>query len=69
MDKWRVGSLYDHIDTFANSLGYENAAIAIKLAMVPWDSVSDRDAFINAITGELPVGNEGQNFVSGTKRG
>jgi len=69
LDKWRVGSLYDHIDTFANSLGYENAAIAIKLAMVPWDSTQDRDSFINAITGQLPIGNDGHNYVSGTQRG
>jgi hypothetical protein len=69
LDKWREGSLYDHIDVFANSLGYENAAIAIKLAMVPWDSIQDRNNFIHAITGDLPQGNDGRNYVSGTQRG
>lgn len=69
MDKWRVGSLYDHIDVFANSLGYENAAIAIKLAMIPWESVQDRNSFIHTITGDLPQGNDGRNYVSGTQRG
>jgi hypothetical protein len=68
MDKWREGSLYDHVDQFANSLGYENAAIAIQLAMVPWDSVEDRNAFIGALTGDSPKGNDGRNYVSGIQR-
>jgi len=68
VDKWREGSLYDHIDQFANSLGYENAAIAITLAMVPWESVEDRNNFIGALTGDSPKGNDGQNYVSGIPR-
>lgn len=69
MDKWREGSLYDHIDQFANSLGYENAAIAVSLAMIPWDSTEDRDNFIQAITGDFPKGNDGRNYISGIPRG
>jgi hypothetical protein len=68
MDKWREGTLYDNIDQFANSLGYENAAIAIHLAMIPWESTQDRNAFITAITGDSPKGNDGRNFISGTPR-
>ena len=49
---WLPGSLFDNIDKFANSLGYENAGIAIHLAMQPWESVEDRDSFIQAITGD-----------------
>lgn len=49
---WLPGSLFDNIDKFANSLGYENAGIAIHLAMQPWESVEDRDAFIQSITGD-----------------
>jgi hypothetical protein len=69
VDKWREGSLYDHIDQFANSLGYENAAIAVSLAMIPWESVEERNSFIQAITGDSPKGNDGRNYVSGIQRG
>jgi hypothetical protein len=68
VDKWREGSLYDHIDQFANSLGYENAAVAITLAMIPWDSIEDRNNFIGALTGDSPKGDSGQNYVSGIPR-
>jgi hypothetical protein len=69
VDKWREGSLYDHIDQFANSLGYENAAIAVSLAMIPWESIEERNSFIQAITGDSPKGNDGRNYVSGIQRG
>ena len=49
---WLPGSLFDNIDKFANSLGYQNAAIAIELAMQSWESPEDRNAFIYAITGD-----------------
>lgn len=65
MDKWLYGSLYDSVDKFANSLGYENAAIALQLALVPWDSPEERDAFISSITGEAPKGGETTNYISG----
>jgi hypothetical protein len=69
VDKWREGSLYDHIDQFANSLGYENAAIALSLAMISWDSIEDRNNFIQAITGDSPKGNDGRNYISGIQKG
>ena len=56
--EWSPGSLYDNVDKFANSLGYENAGIALTLAMVPWDSVDDRDAFIEVLTSEMPMGDK-----------
>jgi hypothetical protein len=34
MNQWQEGTIFDNIDKFANSLGYENASIAIPLAMV-----------------------------------
>ena len=49
---WLPGSLFDNVDKFANSLGYQNAAIAIELAMQSWESPEDRNAFIYAITGD-----------------
>lgn len=54
--KWMRGSLFDNIDKFANSLGYENAAIVMQLAMVPWDSPEERDIFIASITERSPQG-------------
>lgn len=50
------GSLFDNIDKFATSLGYENAGIALTLAMIPWESADDRDEFIEAITMDVPKG-------------
>jgi hypothetical protein len=60
--EWSPGSLYDNVDKFANSLGYENAGIALTLAMVPWDSVDDRDAFIEVLTSEMPMGDTKKKF-------
>ena len=40
------GSFFDNVDKFANSLGYQNAGIAIELAMIPWKSPEERDSFI-----------------------
>ena len=41
--QWMENGFFDHLDKFANSLGYENFAIAIPLAMVPWQSPEDRE--------------------------
>jgi hypothetical protein len=60
--EWSPGSLYDNVDKFANSLGYENAGIVLTLAMVPWDSVDDRDAFIEVLTSEMPMGDTKKKF-------
>lgn len=49
---WLPGSLFDNVDKFANSLGYQNAAIAIELAMQSWETPEERNAFIYAITGD-----------------
>lgn len=56
------GSLFDNIDKFASSLGFENASIAIPLAMIPWDTPEDRDAFIHSVTGDMPHGGETTSY-------
>lgn len=56
MREWAKGGFFDNVDTFASSLGYDNAGIALMLAMVPWQSVEDRDSFITAVTGQFPAG-------------
>lgn len=60
---WMPGSLFDNIDKFANSLGYQNAAIALELAMMPWKSPEERDAFIVGITGEDVKGGTEKNYI------
>lgn len=56
------GSLFDSIDKFANSLGYENAGIAIQLALVPWETPDERDLFIQAITGDDVQGGKEKTY-------
>jgi hypothetical protein len=53
---WVKGSIYDNIDVLSNSLGYENASIVMQLAMVPWDSPEERDAFVASIIENSPQG-------------
>jgi hypothetical protein len=69
MTQWTEGTLFDNIDKFAHSLGYENANIAITLGMVPWQSVADRDSFIRAITGQDPQGGDGNYLSDINKKG
>jgi hypothetical protein len=57
------GSLFDNIDKFANSLGYQNAAIALELAMLPWKSPEERDAFIVGLTNEDVKGGTENNYI------
>jgi len=60
---WMPGSLFDNIDKFANSLGYQNAGIIMELSMMSWSSPEDRDAFITGITGEDPQGGTEKNYI------
>jgi hypothetical protein len=69
MSQWVEGTVFDNIDKFANSLGYENAGIVIPLSMVPWASTSDRDAFIRALTDTDPAGGDGNLLSNIMKKG
>lgn len=60
---WLPGSLFDNIDKFANSLGYQNAAIVMELAMMSWPSPEERDAFIVGITGQDAQGGTEKNYI------
>jgi hypothetical protein len=60
---WLPGSLFDNIDKFANSLGYQNASIAMELAMMSWPSPEERDAFILSITGQEAQGGTEKNYI------
>ena len=61
---WLPGSLFDNIDKFANSLGYQNAGIAMELAMISWKSPEERDAFILGITNEDVQGGTEKNYIT-----
>jgi len=60
--QWLENGFFDHLDKFANSLGYENFAIAIPLAMVKWESPEDRDAFIMTLTNQDVRGGGARDF-------
>lgn len=60
--EWMPNSFFDHLDKFANSLGYENFEIAIPLATVAWKSPEERDVFIMTLTGEDVKGGESTTF-------
>ena len=60
---WMPGSLFDNIDKFANSLGYQNAGIVMELSMVSWKSPEERDAFIVSVTGQGAQGGTEKNYI------
>jgi hypothetical protein len=43
-----------NVSAFVEALGYDEPAIIISLAQVPWDSDEDRDDFIKFLTREVP---------------
>jgi len=57
------GSFFDNIDKFASSLGYQNAGTVFELAMMPWQSVEDRDAFIMGITQDDVKGGNEKKYI------
>lgn len=63
--QWVENGFFDHLDKFANSLGYENFPIALQLSMIPWQSPQDRDMFILTITGNEVQGGDSTNFNAG----
>jgi len=66
---WLPGGLFDNIDKFANSLGYQNAAIAIEMAMIPWKSPEERDTFIMALTNDDVQGGTEKKYAIKQTRG
>lgn len=57
------GSFFDNVDKFANSLGYQNAAIVMELASIPWNSPEERDRFIVGLTGEDVKGGDEKYYI------
>jgi hypothetical protein len=48
--KWTAGSFWDNFSAAADAVGFENADIAWGLASVPWESIEDRESFLDSIT-------------------
>ena len=69
MNQWMENSFFDHVDKFANSLGYEPADIALTLAGIPWSSPQERDAFIQSITGRDVKGGQGNTLSAKFQKG
>jgi hypothetical protein len=44
------------VTAFVDALGYDQPAIIISLAKIPWESETDRDQFIGFLTQEVPSG-------------
>lgn len=48
--KWQQGSFLDNLDRISLKLGYGNLPMAWGLAHVNWNSVEERDNFLDALT-------------------
>lgn len=57
--KWVEGSFLDNFDKGVIKLGMANIPLAYGLARVPWQSIQQRDDFLDALT-RLPVNMEPQ---------
>lgn len=57
------GSFYDNIDTATKILGLKQPGVIWALASVPWDSITDRNDFLNQLVArdyrEIVQPNEG----------
>jgi hypothetical protein len=49
--QWRELSFLDNLAAAADAVGFDNADIALGLARVDWQSVQDREEFLQALTG------------------
>ena len=48
---WRTLSFLDNLTATADAVGFENVDLAWGLSRVQWESVADREAFREALTG------------------
>jgi hypothetical protein len=50
--KWRAGTVWDNFAAAADAIGFDQADIAWGLAQVPWESLIERDQFLDALTAQ-----------------
>lgn len=48
---WRPLSFLDNFNAAADAVGYDNVDLAWSLGRVNWQSIDDREAFLEALTG------------------
>lgn len=48
--RWRELSFLDNLSAAADAVGFENADVALGLARVKWESVEEREQFLDALT-------------------
>jgi hypothetical protein len=49
--RWTELSFLDNLAAAADAVGFENADMALGLARVNWQSVQEREEFLQALTG------------------
>lgn len=49
--RWTELSFLDNLSAAADAVGFENADMALGLARVNWQSVQEREEFLQALTG------------------
>jgi hypothetical protein len=61
--QWRPGSFLDNLAAAADAVGYNNLEIAWGLARVDWETIEDRERFLEALTAQPTrlIGQEGMN--------
>lgn len=57
--------MWDNLAAAADSVGFENADIAWGLAQVPWESLTDRDEFLDALTAQRTRDAYGDRILGG----
>lgn len=62
---WKAGTVWDNLGAAADALGFENADIAWGLAQVPWESLTDRDQFLDAMTAQRTRDAYGDRILGG----
>lgn len=50
--RWRAGTVWDNFAAAADAIGFDKADIAWGLAQVPWESLIERDEFLDAISAQ-----------------
>ncbi len=50
--KWKAGTVWDNFAAAADAVGFENADIAWGLSQVSWESIIERDQFLDSITAQ-----------------
>jgi|TARA_R110000823_G_C15503390_1_gene453436 hypothetical protein len=48
--RWHAGSFWDNLAAASDAVGFENFDVAVGIAQVKWDSIGDREDFLDSLT-------------------